>query len=55
MKVRRALLSVTDKGGLSELAAWLSERGVELIASGGTRRHLEAAGIPCVELAAPAP
>ena len=52
MRIRRALLSVTDKSGLSELAEFLRAEGVELIASGGTRRHLESAGIPCLELAA---
>ncbi len=49
--IKRALLSVTDKSGLTELASYLVERGVELIASGGTRAHLSAAGIASVELA----
>jgi phosphoribosylaminoimidazolecarboxamide formyltransferase/IMP cyclohydrolase len=52
MKIQRALLSVTDKSGLTELAMFLRGQGVELIASGGTRRHLEAAGVETVELAA---
>ncbi len=52
MKIRRALLSVTDKSGLRELAEYLVGEGVELIASGGTRRHLEEAGLPVLELAA---
>jgi len=52
LKIRRALLSVTDKSGLAELAAFLVESGVELVASGGTRRHLEEAGLPVLELAA---
>ncbi|MCB1163515.1 bifunctional phosphoribosylaminoimidazolecarboxamide formyltransferase/IMP cyclohydrolase [bacterium] len=52
MKIRRALLSVTDKSGLTELATFLRGHSVELIASGGTRRHLEAAGVETVELAA---
>jgi len=51
LKIRRALLSVTDKTGLAELAGFLAARGVELIASGGTRRHLAEAGIDSVELA----
>ena len=34
---RRALLSVSDKTGLVELARRLAELGVELVASGGTR------------------
>jgi phosphoribosylaminoimidazolecarboxamide formyltransferase/IMP cyclohydrolase len=52
VKIQRALLSVTDKTGLVELASFLAGRGVELIASGGTRRHLAAAGIATRELAA---
>ena len=51
MKIRRALLSVTDKRGLGELAAFLVESGVEMIASGGTRRYLKDAGFPVIELA----
>ena len=51
MTIRRALLSVTDKSGLTELAVWLCERGVEIVASGGTRRHLADAGVDTVELA----
>jgi len=52
MKIRRALLSVTDKSGLTELARYLEGAGVEIIASGGTRGHLVEAGIKVIELAA---
>ena len=41
----RALLSVWDKTGLAEFARGLSEHGVELVASGGTAKALEEAGI----------
>ena len=41
----RALLSVSDKTGLVDLAKGLSERGVELISTGGTARALQAAGL----------
>ena len=51
MRIRRALMSVTDKSGLGELARFLAERGVEIIASGGTRRHLAEAGVDTLELA----
>ncbi len=51
MKIRRALLSVTDKSGLADFASKLASDGVELIASGGTRRHLAEAGVNTVELA----
>ncbi|HUS16188.1 MAG TPA: bifunctional phosphoribosylaminoimidazolecarboxamide formyltransferase/IMP cyclohydrolase, partial [Chloroflexia bacterium] len=40
----KAILSVSDRTGLVELAQGLVELGVELIATGGTRAHLEAAG-----------
>jgi phosphoribosylaminoimidazolecarboxamide formyltransferase/IMP cyclohydrolase len=48
--VRRALLSVSDKRGLLELARFLTERSVELLASGGTRSALAGAGIPVTEV-----
>ena len=41
----RALLSVSDKTGLVELARGLSERGVELVSTGGTARAIADAGI----------
>lgn len=43
--VTRALISVFDKGGVSELAAGLARHGVEIISSGGTAKALTAAGI----------
>ncbi|MFN7961525.1 MAG: bifunctional phosphoribosylaminoimidazolecarboxamide formyltransferase/IMP cyclohydrolase [Thermoanaerobaculia bacterium] len=43
--IRRALLSVSDKTGLVELARALTELGVELTSSGGTHRALEDAGL----------
>ena len=46
MKVRRALLSVSDKTGIEDFARALHETGVELLSSGGTAAALEAAGIP---------
>jgi phosphoribosylaminoimidazolecarboxamide formyltransferase/IMP cyclohydrolase len=44
-RVRRALLSVSDKNGLVELAQVLAGLGVTLISTGGTRKALQAAGI----------
>src|ERR1700730_6413466 len=41
----RALLGVSDKTGLIDFARGLRECGVELVATDGTRRALEAAGI----------
>ncbi len=43
--VRRALLSVSDKGGLVDFAGGLAGFGVELVASGGTARALAGAGL----------
>jgi phosphoribosylaminoimidazolecarboxamide formyltransferase/IMP cyclohydrolase len=49
--VRRALLSVSDKTGLVELARELAELGVELVASGGTAKALREAGLRVVDVA----
>jgi phosphoribosylaminoimidazolecarboxamide formyltransferase/IMP cyclohydrolase len=43
--LRRALLSVSDKTGLVELARGLAELGVELVTTGGTARVLTMAGL----------
>src|ERR1700686_4220019 len=43
--VMRALLGVSDKTGVVDFARGLRECGVELVATEGTRRSLEAAGI----------
>jgi phosphoribosylaminoimidazolecarboxamide formyltransferase / IMP cyclohydrolase len=43
-RVGRALISVSDKTGLTELAAALAARGVELVSTGGTAKALAAAG-----------
>ena len=44
-RVTRALISVSDKGGLAEFARALGEYGVELISTGGTAKALAAAGL----------
>lgn len=43
--VKRALLSVSDKAGLVELARALAEQGVELLSTGGTAKALKEAGL----------
>lgn len=48
--VNRALLSVSDKTGLLELARELHENGVALVSTGGTMRELAKAGIPVTEV-----
>ncbi len=45
VRVRRALISVSDKTGIVELATALQSRGVEIISTGGTARVLTQAGI----------
>lgn len=45
-RVQRALLSVSDKTGITDFAATLVEMGVEILSTGGTRRALEEAGVP---------
>lgn len=46
MKVKRALLSVSDKTGIVELGKALAELGIEIISTGGTMRALHDAGVP---------
>jgi phosphoribosylaminoimidazolecarboxamide formyltransferase/IMP cyclohydrolase len=45
VQVRRALISVSDKTGLIETARRLSDLGVELVSTGGTRAAIAAAGL----------
>jgi phosphoribosylaminoimidazolecarboxamide formyltransferase/IMP cyclohydrolase len=49
-KVSRAVLSVSDKTGLSDFARALGRAGVELLASGGTAKALAAAGVSVREV-----
>ncbi len=44
--IRRALLSVSDKTGLLDLARALAARNVELLSTGGTAKALREAGLP---------
>jgi len=46
VKIRRALLSVSDKTGLIELATALDSKGIELLSTGGTARSIRDAGLP---------
>ena len=45
-RARRALLSVSDKTGVVELARGLHELGVELVSTSGTAKALVEAGVP---------
>ncbi len=46
MEIKRALLSVSDKTGIIDLARFLHESGVEIISTGGTMQAIKKAGIP---------
>lgn len=48
--IRRALLSVSDKTGIIEFAQALSQRGVELLSTGGTAHLLADAGLAVTEV-----
>ena len=48
--MRRAILSVSDKSGLMPFAKGLTERGFELVSTGGTARALADAGLPVVNV-----
>jgi phosphoribosylaminoimidazolecarboxamide formyltransferase / IMP cyclohydrolase len=50
VRLRRALLSVSEKAGIVELARGLRELGVEIVSTGGTARELAAAGIETREI-----
>ena len=45
VKIKRALISVSDKAGLAELGRALAKLGVEIISSGGTGKFLQDNGI----------
>ena len=51
LKIRRALMSVSDKSGIVEFAQALSSQGVEILSTGGTYRTIKEAGIAVVEVA----
>lgn len=48
--IRRALISVSDKTGIVEFAQALTERGVDILSTGGTARLLAEKNIPVTEV-----
>lgn len=48
--IKRALISVSDKSGLLELAQSLQDLGIEIISTGGTASLLEGAGLPVINV-----
>ncbi len=49
--IKRALLSVSDKAGLVDLAQALADQGVEILSTGGSAKVIRDAGIPVKEVA----
>jgi len=49
-RIRRALLSVSDKHGLVELGQALAEHGIELLSTGGSARALRDAGLDVMDV-----
>tara|TARA_E500000318_G_scaffold2060_1_gene2816 strand:+ start:124711 stop:126351 length:1641 start_codon:yes stop_codon:yes gene_type:complete len=50
VKVTRALISVSDKDGIVDLARSLHDLGVEIVSTGGTSKAIQDAGIPVVSI-----
>jgi len=50
LKIKRALVSVSDKTGLDELGKALNEMGVEILSTGGTLKKLKDAGVPAISV-----
>jgi len=46
VKVKRALISVSDKAGMEELAKGLHAHGVEILSTGGTAKMISELGVP---------
>jgi phosphoribosylaminoimidazolecarboxamide formyltransferase/IMP cyclohydrolase len=51
-KLKRALISVSDKSGVAEFARALSALGVQILSTGGTAKLLEKEGVPVTEVSA---
>ncbi len=51
LRIRRALISVSDKTGLAPLAAALTAHGAEILSTGGSARALRDAGVAVTEVA----
>jgi phosphoribosylaminoimidazolecarboxamide formyltransferase/IMP cyclohydrolase len=50
IKIRRALVSVSDKTDLLELAKALADAGVEIVSTGGSAKAIADAGIPVTQV-----
>ncbi|HEY1583212.1 MAG TPA: bifunctional phosphoribosylaminoimidazolecarboxamide formyltransferase/IMP cyclohydrolase [Chthoniobacterales bacterium] len=52
MKIKRALISVSDKTGVADFARELEKQGVEIISTGGTASLLRQEGVNAIEISA---
>ena len=50
VKIKRALVSLSDKTGVVQLGKTLHAMGVQILSTGGTARSLQEAGIPVIEV-----
>jgi phosphoribosylaminoimidazolecarboxamide formyltransferase/IMP cyclohydrolase len=50
-RIERALLSVSDKTGLTDFARALADHGIELVSTGGTKKALADAGLKVLDVA----
>ena len=48
--IERALISVSDKSGVVDLAKSLHDLGIEIISTGGTHREIRSAGVPVLPI-----
>ncbi len=50
INIKRALISVYDKTNVTEFVKYLSDKGVEILSTGGTAAHLRKAGIEVIDV-----
>jgi phosphoribosylaminoimidazolecarboxamide formyltransferase / IMP cyclohydrolase len=50
MKIQRAVISVSNKAGLNQLAPFLKTFGVEIISTGGTKKYLDELKVTPIEI-----
>ena len=50
MAIQRALISVSDKTGITELAQFLADKNIEILSTGGTAKLLADNNIPVIEV-----
>jgi len=49
-KIERAVISVTDKSGIVELARSLAEFGIQILSTGGTAKAIREGGVPVTDI-----